>query len=54
MAVLRASARSWLWSAHTAVPLTDAPHIATVLAWPVSDRSPAVGSLVRSAGLRGD
>jgi DNA-binding transcriptional LysR family regulator len=49
MAVLCASSRSWLWSAHTAVPLTDAPHVTTVLAWPPHTRSPAVAALVRTA-----
>lgn len=48
-AVLCASSRSWLWSAHTAVPLTDAPHVTTVLAWPPHSRSQAVAALVRTA-----
>jgi LysR family transcriptional regulator, benzoate and cis,cis-muconate-responsive activator of ben and cat genes len=49
MAVLCASARSWLWSAHAAVPLTDAPSVTTVLAWPQHSRSRAVAGLVRTA-----
>lgn len=49
MAVLCASSRSWLWSAHTAVPLTDAPHVTTVLAWLPDNRSRAVAGLVRTA-----
>ncbi|WP_341721123.1 LysR family transcriptional regulator [Micromonospora sp. FIMYZ51] len=49
MAVLCASSRSWLWNAHTAVPLTDAPHVTTVLAWPPHSRSRAVAGLVRTA-----
>ena len=53
--VIPASSRAWQWPEHVAVPVVDAPHITTVLAWPASDRSPAVASLVRSAaGLRGD
>jgi DNA-binding transcriptional LysR family regulator len=48
-AVLCASSRSWLWSAHRAVPLTDAPHVTTVLAWPAHSRSAAVAALVRTA-----
>jgi DNA-binding transcriptional LysR family regulator len=49
MAVICASARSWLWSAHAAVPLTDASHVTTVLAWPPHTRSLAVAGLVRTA-----
>lgn len=48
-AVLCASSRTWLWSAHAAVPLTDAPHVTTVLAWPPHTRSRAVAGLVRTA-----
>ncbi len=47
--VLCASARSWLWSAHAAVPLTDSPQVTTVLAWPAHSRSRAVAGLVRTA-----
>ncbi|GLW35426.1 LysR family transcriptional regulator [Actinoplanes regularis] len=49
LAVLCASSRSWLWSAHAAVPLTDASHVTTVLAWPAHSRSRAVAGLVRTA-----
>ncbi len=49
MAVLCASSRSWLWNAHAAVPLTDAPHVTTVLAWPSHSRSRTVAGLVRTA-----
>jgi len=49
VAVTSASARSWLWSAHVAVPLTGAPPVTTVLAWPAHSRSPAVAKLVRTA-----
>ncbi|MFC7483863.1 LysR family transcriptional regulator [Luedemannella flava] len=49
VAVLCASSRSWLWSAHAAIPLTDAPHVTTVLAWPAHSRSRAVADLVRTA-----
>ncbi|MFV2102916.1 LysR family transcriptional regulator [Micromonospora sp. LOL_024] len=48
-AVLCASSRSWLWNAHAAVPLTDAPHVTTVLAWSPHSRSRAVAALVRTA-----
>ena len=48
-AVLCASSRSWLWNAHVAVPLTDAPHVTTVLAWPAHSRSQAVARLVKTA-----
>jgi DNA-binding transcriptional LysR family regulator len=49
VAVICASARSWLWSAHAAIPLTDSPHVTTVLAWPPHSRSRAVAGLVRTA-----
>ena len=49
MAVLCASSRSWLWNAHAAVSLADAPHVTTVLAWPAQSRSRAVAGLVRTA-----
>ncbi|MCA2218504.1 LysR family transcriptional regulator [Wangella sp. NEAU-J3] len=48
-AVLCASARSWLWSAHAAIPLTDSALVTTVLAWPAHSRSRAVAGLVRTA-----
>lgn len=44
-----ASARSALWSAHAAIPLTDSPTVTTVLAWPPHSRSLAVAALVRTA-----
>ncbi|MBL6278998.1 LysR family transcriptional regulator [Micromonospora fiedleri] len=49
VAVLCASSRSWLWNAHAAVTLTDAPHVTTVLAWLPHNRSRAVAGLVRTA-----
>lgn len=49
MAVLCASSRAWLWNAHVAVPLTDAPQVTTVLAWPAQTRSRAIARLVRTA-----
>jgi DNA-binding transcriptional LysR family regulator len=49
VAVLCASSRAWLWSAHAAISLTDAPHVTTVLAWPPHSRSLAVAGLVRTA-----
>ncbi|MBM2618608.1 LysR family transcriptional regulator [Actinoplanes sp. LDG1-06] len=48
-AVLCASSRSWLWSAHATVPVIDAPHVTTVLAWPAHSRSQTVAGLVRTA-----
>ena len=47
--VLCASSRTWLWDAHAAVTLTDAPSVTTVLAWPAHSRSRAVAGLVRAA-----
>ncbi len=49
MAVICTSARSWLWSAHAAVPLTDASSITTVLAWPPHSRSRTLAGLIRTA-----
>jgi DNA-binding transcriptional LysR family regulator len=49
MAVLCASSRSWLWSAHAAVTLTDAPYVTTVLAWPAHSRSRAVAAFATAA-----
>ncbi|MFF1607884.1 LysR family transcriptional regulator [Amycolatopsis sp. NPDC058278] len=49
VAVTSASARSWLWSAHVAVPLTGASPVTTVLAWPAHSRSLAVARLVHTA-----
>jgi DNA-binding transcriptional LysR family regulator len=52
--VIPASSRAWQWPEHVAVPVLDAPHITTVIAWPPHSRSPAVASLVRTAAdLRG-
>ncbi|UJW28414.1 LysR family transcriptional regulator [Saccharothrix sp. AJ9571] len=47
--VIPASSRAWQWPDHVAVPVTDAPDVTTVLAWPPGSHSPAVASLVRSA-----
>lgn len=49
VAVLCASSRVWLWNAHAAITLTDAPHVTTVLAWPPYSRSRDVARLVRAA-----
>ncbi|WP_097231186.1 LysR family transcriptional regulator [Streptomyces zhaozhouensis] len=49
-AVFPVSAVSWLWSAHAAVPLSDAPEVATHLAWPAHSRSLALAALARTAG----
>ncbi|MEU7593101.1 LysR family transcriptional regulator [Streptomyces sp. NPDC039022] len=47
--VIPASSRAWQWPGHVAVPVTDAPDVTTVLAWPPNSHSPAIASLVRSA-----
>ncbi|MEU8862258.1 LysR family transcriptional regulator [Streptomyces umbrinus] len=49
VAVFPDSARAWLWSEHTAVPLTDAPPVVTHIAWPAHSRSLALASLIRTA-----
>lgn len=48
--VMPAFSRAWQWPEHVAVPVIDASNVTTVIAWPPSSRSPAVASLVRSAG----
>ncbi|ADB29358.1 transcriptional regulator, LysR family [Kribbella flavida DSM 17836] len=48
--VIPASSRAWQWPDHVAVPVVDAPDVTTVIAWPPSSYSPAIASLVRSAG----
>lgn len=47
--VIPASSRAWQWPEHAAVPVVDAPHITTVLAWPTHSRSAAVAALARTA-----
>lgn len=49
VAVFPDSARAWLWSEHTAVPLTDAPPVITHIAWPAHSRSLALAGLIRTA-----
>ncbi|MFF3767460.1 LysR family transcriptional regulator [Streptomyces sp. NPDC001922] len=49
LAAVPASARAWLWSAHAAVPLTDAPAVTTHIAWPAHSRSRAIAGLIRTA-----
>lgn len=49
MAVFPDSARAWLWSEHTAVPLTDAPPVITHITWPAHSRSLALAGLIRTA-----
>jgi DNA-binding transcriptional LysR family regulator len=49
MTVFPESARTWLWDEHAAVPLSDAPLVATHIAWPAHSRSRALAGLVRTA-----
>ncbi|MFD6994856.1 LysR family transcriptional regulator [Streptomyces mirabilis] len=49
VAVFPDSARAWLWTEHTAVPLTDAPPVVTHIAWPAHSRSLALAGLIRTA-----
>ncbi|MGW2609867.1 LysR family transcriptional regulator [Streptomyces mirabilis] len=49
VAVFPDSARAWLWTEHTAVPLTDAPPVVTHIAWPAHSRSLALAGLIRMA-----
>ncbi|MFE1808692.1 LysR family transcriptional regulator [Streptomyces sp. NPDC059533] len=48
-AVVPESARAGLRDGLTAVPVTDAPQVTTVIAWPPHSRSTAVAGLVRAA-----
>ncbi|GMA86604.1 hypothetical protein GCM10025868_18540 [Angustibacter aerolatus] len=52
--VIPASSRAWQWPDHVAVPVLDAPHVTTVLAWPATSRSPAVAALVAAASRAHD
>ncbi|MFG1674958.1 LysR family transcriptional regulator [Micromonospora sp. NPDC049282] len=52
--VIPASSRAWQWPQHIAVPVVDAPHITTVLAWLADSRSRAVAALVRTAAALRD
>lgn len=47
--VIPASSRAWQWPQHAAVPVTDAPPITTVLAWPAHLHSPALDALRETA-----
>ncbi|MDO9407024.1 LysR family transcriptional regulator [Patulibacter sp.] len=47
--VIPASSRAWQWPEHVAVPVTDAPDITTVIAWPRTAASTRIASVVASA-----
>lgn len=47
--VIPASSRAWQWPQHAAIPVTDAPLITTVLAWPPHTRSHALDAVVETA-----
>jgi DNA-binding transcriptional LysR family regulator len=47
--VIPASSRAWQWPQHTAIPVTDAPPVTTVLAWPPHTRSRALDALRATA-----
>ncbi|MEW2522244.1 LysR family transcriptional regulator [Actinacidiphila alni] len=49
MAVFPDSARAWLWPAHTAVPLSDAPQVTTHIAWPAHSHSLPLATLIATA-----
>ncbi|WP_407319239.1 hypothetical protein UQW22_02320 [Isoptericola halotolerans] len=55
--VIPASGRAWQWPQHVAIPVTDAPHATTVLAWSPHARSRALDVLRETAAglpLAGD
>lgn len=47
--VIPGSSRAWQWPDHVAVPVTDAPDVTTLLAWPAGVRSAALDDLVDTA-----
>jgi DNA-binding transcriptional LysR family regulator len=47
--VIPGSSRAWQWPEHVAVPVTDAPAVTTLLAWPAGVRSAALDDLVDTA-----
>lgn len=47
--VIPASSRAWQWPQHAAVPVTDAPPVTTVLAWPAHLRSGGLDALRETA-----
>ena len=47
--VLPETARANLRDGHAVVPLSDAPQVTTVIAWPPHSTSPGVAGLVRTA-----
>ncbi|TPW74016.1 LysR family transcriptional regulator [Schumannella soli] len=47
--VIPRSSRAWQWPEHTAVPVVDAPHSTTLLAWPHGHGSADVDRLVATA-----
>jgi DNA-binding transcriptional LysR family regulator len=52
--VIPASSRAWQWPEHVAVPVTDAPDVTTVIAWPPTSHSPAIAALIRTAATLRD
>lgn len=51
--VIPASSRAWQWPQHVAVPVTDAPEITTVLAWPAHRGSADIDTLATLAAEAG-
>ena len=47
--VIPASSRAWQWPEHVAVPVLDAVHVTTVIAWPALSRSREIAAVVRIA-----
>ena len=47
--VIPASSRAWQWPEHAAIPVTDAPPVTTVLAWPTHTRPSGLGTLLAAA-----
>lgn len=47
--VIPGSSRAWQWPEHVAVPVVDAPDVATLLAWPAGVRSAPLDDLVETA-----
>lgn len=47
--VIPASSRAWQWPEHVAIPVTDAPEVTTVIAWPAHSHSREIAAVVRTA-----
>jgi len=47
--VIPASSRAWQWPEHVAIPVSDAPEVTTVIAWPAHSRSREIAAVILAA-----